>query len=94
MAVRAAQKADIPVSVCGEMAGDPFLCHVLAGMGITELSMNPGAIGGVKQAVTGISKKRRKRKPCGACPAPPLARRRIFWSVKRRKIELTGVWFV
>ncbi|MDR0638809.1 MAG: phosphoenolpyruvate--protein phosphotransferase [Spirochaetaceae bacterium] len=53
---RAAHKADIPVSVCGEMAGDPLLSQALVGMGITELSMSPGAIGGVKRAITGISR--------------------------------------
>ena len=56
MVASAARKAGIPVSVCGEMAGDPLLCQVLVGMGITELSMNPVAIGGVKRAITGISR--------------------------------------
>jgi phosphocarrier protein FPr len=57
MTARAALKAGIPVSVCGEMAGDPVLAKALLGMGITELSMNPLAIGGVKRAITGISRK-------------------------------------
>jgi phosphocarrier protein FPr len=69
MTARAAQKVGIPVSVCGEMAGDPVLSQVLVGMGITELSMNPGAIGGVKRAVTGISKREAEEKAlhCLAC---------------------------
>ena len=62
MTVSAAKKADIPVSVCGEMAGDPSLSQILVGMGITELSMNPSAIGGVKRAITGISKKEAEEK--------------------------------
>jgi phosphoenolpyruvate-protein kinase (PTS system EI component) len=57
MTATAARKAGIPVSVCGEMAGDPALSEVLVGMGITELSMNPGAIGPVKRAITAISQK-------------------------------------
>ncbi|MDR2052935.1 MAG: phosphoenolpyruvate--protein phosphotransferase [Treponema sp.] len=69
MTALAGQKAGIPVSVCGEMAGDPSLSQVLVGMGITELSMNPGAIGGVKRAITGISKKEAEEKAlrCLAC---------------------------
>jgi phosphocarrier protein FPr len=69
MTAAAARKAGIPVSVCGEMAGDPALSGILAGMGITELSMNPGAIGGVKRAITGISQKdaREKTRLCLEC---------------------------
>ncbi|RIJ76952.1 phosphoenolpyruvate--protein phosphotransferase [Nakamurella silvestris] len=33
-----------PVGVCGESAGDPLMGLVLAGMGITSLSMAPGAV--------------------------------------------------
>jgi phosphocarrier protein FPr len=69
MSADAAHKANIPISVCGEMAGDPLLSQVLAGMGITELSMSPSAIGGVKRAITGISKKdaEEKARRCFAC---------------------------
>ncbi|MDR0451748.1 MAG: phosphoenolpyruvate--protein phosphotransferase [Treponema sp.] len=57
MTASAARKAGIPVSVCGEMAGDPALSKALVGMGITELSMNPAAIGPVKRAITAVSQK-------------------------------------
>ncbi|MDR1127541.1 MAG: phosphoenolpyruvate--protein phosphotransferase [Treponema sp.] len=57
MTATAARKAGISVSVCGEMAGDPALSVALIGMGITELSMNPSAIGPVKRAITDISQK-------------------------------------
>jgi phosphoenolpyruvate-protein kinase (PTS system EI component) len=58
----AAHQAGIPISVCGEMAGDPLLCQALLGMGITELSMSPTAIGGVKRAITGMTKKAAEKK--------------------------------
>jgi phosphoenolpyruvate-protein phosphotransferase len=69
MSADAAHKANIPISVCGEMAGDPLLSQVLVGMGITELSMSPSAIGGVKRTITGISKKDAEEKAlrCFAC---------------------------
>jgi phosphocarrier protein FPr len=62
MTAVAARKTGIPVSVCGEMAGDPALSGILVGIGITELSMSPGAIGGVKRAITGISQKEAREK--------------------------------
>ncbi len=36
--IQAAQKAEIPVSMCGEMAGDPLAIPVLLGMGLKSLS--------------------------------------------------------
>ncbi|OGP69072.1 MAG: phosphoenolpyruvate--protein phosphotransferase [Deltaproteobacteria bacterium RBG_13_60_28] len=42
--VHAARVARIPVSMCGEMAGDPLHIPVLLGLGVAELSMNAMAI--------------------------------------------------
>lgn len=47
----AAERADVPVSVCGEMAGDPSLAPLLLGLGVDELSVPPGAVQAVKNAV-------------------------------------------
>jgi len=41
MTVRAANKAKIPVTLCGEMAGDPEMIEVLLGLGLRQLSMDP-----------------------------------------------------
>jgi phosphotransferase system enzyme I (PtsI) len=40
-----------PVSVCGEMAGDPQFTRALLGMGLRSFSMHPAQIGSVKQQV-------------------------------------------
>jgi phosphotransferase system enzyme I (PtsI) len=40
-----------PVSVCGEMAGDPQFTLALLGMGLRSFSMHPAQIGSVKQQV-------------------------------------------
>jgi phosphotransferase system enzyme I (PtsI) len=49
--VDAGKRHDIPVYICGEMAGEPLFVPILLGMGLTELSTNPQDIPMVKNAV-------------------------------------------
>ena len=49
--VRAAKAANIPVAMCGEMAGDPMYTLVLLALGFDELSMTAGQISGVKNII-------------------------------------------
>ncbi|MEI6002752.1 phosphoenolpyruvate--protein phosphotransferase [Paraburkholderia bengalensis] len=49
--LREAKRAGVPVSVCGEMAGDPALTRLLLGMGLTEFSMHPSQLLLVKQEI-------------------------------------------
>ena len=53
-ATEAALRLRMPVSVCGEMAGNPKLVPLLLGLGIRSLSMNAGSIPRVKQAVRAL----------------------------------------
>jgi phosphotransferase system enzyme I (PtsI) len=46
-------KAGIPVSLCGEMAGDTKLTRLLLGMGLREFSMHPSQLLAVKQEILG-----------------------------------------
>jgi len=50
----AALRSRIPISVCGEVAGDPRFTALLLGLGIRELSMSAHALGPVKQRVREI----------------------------------------
>jgi phosphotransferase system enzyme I (PtsI) len=50
-AIKAGQDAGIPVSVCGEMAGDPVSAPILLGMGLDELSMTALAIPRIKRLI-------------------------------------------
>jgi len=49
--IRGANKAGIPVAVCGEMAGDERLTRVLLGFGLRQFSMHPAHLLTVKQQV-------------------------------------------
>jgi phosphotransferase system enzyme I (PtsI) len=49
--IATAAKAGIPVSVCGEMAGDTKLTRLLLGMGLREFSMHPAQLLAVKQEI-------------------------------------------
>ncbi|HRE17424.1 MAG TPA: phosphoenolpyruvate--protein phosphotransferase, partial [Rhodocyclaceae bacterium] len=49
--ISSAEKFDVPVSVCGELAGDPALTRLLLGMGLRIFSMHPSQILEVKSRV-------------------------------------------
>ena len=49
--IREANRAGVPVAVCGEMAGDPGMTRLLLGMGLREFSMHPAQLLRVKQEV-------------------------------------------
>ena len=50
----ACRAAGVPVTVCGEMAGDPLAAMALIGIGIRELSMSPANVGPVKAMVLSL----------------------------------------
>ena len=54
MVRRAAARHDIPVSLCGEMASDPAQLTLLVGLGLSEFSMTPGAIGVAKKVLSEV----------------------------------------
>ncbi len=51
---KAAEQANIPLSLCGEIAGKPKLAMALLGIGFTALSMNSANIGPVKTMVRSL----------------------------------------
>jgi phosphoenolpyruvate-protein phosphotransferase (PTS system enzyme I) len=54
--VKAAHNAGIEVSLCGEMAGDPFCIPILLGMGINELSLTATGIPQLKKLIRSLSR--------------------------------------
>ncbi len=51
LTVDAARRAHIPVSICGEIAGDPRFAPLLLGLGLQELSMAASSIPRVKRRI-------------------------------------------
>ncbi|BEV73150.1 MULTISPECIES: phosphoenolpyruvate--protein phosphotransferase [unclassified Paludibacterium] len=49
--IKVGTRGGVPVSVCGEMAGDPRLTRLLLGMGLRKFSMHPANVLAVKQQV-------------------------------------------
>jgi phosphotransferase system enzyme I (PtsI) len=59
--VKAAREKRKPVSVCGEMSGDPMYAQFLVGIGVRTLSCAPHNIPAVKREVRRISASNAKR---------------------------------
>lgn len=51
----AAKSEEIPMLVCGEMAGSAFYVPLLIGLGATELSMNVNSISHIRHLISGIT---------------------------------------
>jgi phosphotransferase system enzyme I (PtsI) len=49
--VQAGRRSDVPVNLCGEMAGDPLYTELLLGLGLRQLSMAPKDIPGIKKII-------------------------------------------
>lgn len=59
--IEAGRKHHTPVSVCGEMAGDPAAAVLLLGMGIDSLSMSASALPRVKWMVRNFTRSRARQ---------------------------------
>jgi len=77
--LRAGAQAGLPVSICGEMAGDPQFTRLLLGMGLREFSMHPAQILEVKQEVlrSHLAQLRRKTTRLLATDDPVKLRRQL-----------------
>jgi phosphotransferase system, enzyme I, PtsP len=52
--VKAAKKHDVPVTLCGEMAGNPIDALALIALGFRSLSMAPASIGPIKTMILSL----------------------------------------
>jgi phosphotransferase system enzyme I (PtsI) len=51
MTLQAGRRAEIPVAMCGEMAGDPRYTRLLLGLGLQEFSAHPSNLLEIKQII-------------------------------------------
>ena len=59
--VESARVHDTPVSVCGEMAGDPVAALLLLAMGIDSLSMSVSSLSRVKWVIRNVTRERARQ---------------------------------
>ena len=62
--------AKVPVSLCGEMAGQPIEAMTLIGLGFRGLSMPPGAIGAVRHMMQKLDAGRLQERLAGLIASP------------------------
>ncbi len=55
MVIKAGEKHNVPVSVCGQMSSDPKCVPLLIGLGIRQISVSPHAIPEIKEVIRKIS---------------------------------------
>jgi phosphotransferase system enzyme I (PtsI) len=53
--VKAAQKHDVDVNVCGEMSGEPIYTMLLLGIGLRQLSVTPHNIPEIKKVIRSVT---------------------------------------
>jgi len=59
--IRAGERHDVPVSLCGEMGGDPEYALLLLGMGLRVFSCAPSAIPEIKKVIRSVTLEHAKR---------------------------------
>src|SRR5690606_509007 len=82
----AGARADVPVSLCGEMASDPRYTWVLVGRGLRELAMQASALPVVKNVIRGSSLDEMEALAAGvlACETAAEARRLVMQTIGQR----------
>jgi len=66
MTVEAGHKHNVAVSVCGEMAGDPYLVPLLLGLGVDELSVAPPNVAQIKYLIRRLKMSEARELAAGA----------------------------
>jgi phosphotransferase system enzyme I (PtsI) len=67
MVTSAAARSNKPVGVCGEAAADPLLALILAGLGVSSLSMTPWALAEVSRNLAAVTIDECRRVARAAC---------------------------
>ena len=89
--ILAAHAVGKPVSVCGEMAGDPVAALLLIGMGIDTLSMSASSLNRVKWLVQSFSTQRAREILDEVRQMDDAARIRNFLNNELEQVGLGGL---
>jgi phosphotransferase system enzyme I (PtsP) len=81
-----------PVSVCGELAGNPLATPLLIGMGVDSLSMSAGSLLKVKWVTRSISRARARQWLKAALRMETAAEIRRFMEANLDKLGLGGLY--
>jgi phosphotransferase system, enzyme I, PtsP len=57
LVVEAAARHNVPVTMCGELAGKPMEALALMSIGMTRLSMSPASVGPIKEMILNVELK-------------------------------------
>ena len=71
--MEACNKAGKPISVCGEMGGDPLAASVLVGLGVNKLSMGLASVARMKKVLSGLTMEKARHMAQLARPLPTAA---------------------
>ena len=83
--VVAADAANVPVRLCGEMGGRPLEAMALIGIGIHQFSITPAAIGPIKAMVRSLDRAAIEAKMTTLLAKPSRDMRRVLTDWARRK---------
>lgn len=61
MAIDGAHAADVPISMCGQMCGNPMYTMLLLGLGLTSMSVTPAAVPEIKRVCRSVTIEQCKR---------------------------------
>ncbi len=79
-----AREADVPIRVCGEMAGRPLEAMALIGIGIENFSITPAAVGPIKAMVRSIDTAAVRNRVVSLLAKPPANLRKALHDWARR----------
>ncbi len=88
--IDACREAQVPVRVCGEMAGRPLECMALIGIGAEQFSITPAAIGPVKAMIRSLDAVACRAKVDQLLADPPRNLRKTLGDWARRQRVAVG----
>ena len=86
----AAREADVPVRICGEMAGRPLEAMALIGIGAENLSITPAGVGPVKAMVRSLDAAAAKKRLDKLLSNPVRDMRKTLTDWARRHCVIIG----